>query len=218
MARRIYIKDGGLNTSSTIPPGYTALGSDSGDLKKKVVDTVSDVGGGSGGYKVYTALLTQSGGDDFQEQQSGLLTIGVTYYIDDNASNPDFTNVGAANNNVGTYFMATGTTPTSWGEATLAYNTGAPVVKVLENTIGNIWFIYETSGQYTINSNGLFLNNKTFCQNSLFSAEDGSGLRMLIPTAPDFSNNYVLIYTVNFPDTPSDDLLINTPIEIRVYN
>jgi hypothetical protein len=46
MARRIYIKDGGLNTSSTIPPGYTAIGTDSGDLKKKVVDTISDIGGG----------------------------------------------------------------------------------------------------------------------------------------------------------------------------
>jgi hypothetical protein len=46
MARRIYIKDGGLNTSSTIPPGYTAIGTDSGLLKKKVVDTISDIGGG----------------------------------------------------------------------------------------------------------------------------------------------------------------------------
>ena len=46
MARRIYIKDGGLNTSPTIPPGYTAIGSDSGDIKKKVVNTISDIGGG----------------------------------------------------------------------------------------------------------------------------------------------------------------------------
>ena len=42
MARRIYIKDGGLNTSSTIPPGYTAIGTDSGLLKIKVSDTISD--------------------------------------------------------------------------------------------------------------------------------------------------------------------------------
>jgi hypothetical protein len=47
MARRIYIKDGGLNTSSTIPPGYTALGSDSGELKLKTGDQISSVGGGS---------------------------------------------------------------------------------------------------------------------------------------------------------------------------
>jgi hypothetical protein len=47
MARRIYIKDGGLNTSSTIPPGYTAIGSDSGELKLKTGDQISSVGGGS---------------------------------------------------------------------------------------------------------------------------------------------------------------------------
>jgi len=46
MARKIYIKDGGLSTSPTIPPGYTAIGTDSGLLKKKVVDTISDIGGG----------------------------------------------------------------------------------------------------------------------------------------------------------------------------
>ena len=46
MARRIYIKDGGLNTSPTIPPGYTALGTNGGELKKKVVNTISDIGGG----------------------------------------------------------------------------------------------------------------------------------------------------------------------------
>ena len=46
MARRIYIKDGGLNTSPTIPPGYTAIGTNGGELKRKVVNTISDIGGG----------------------------------------------------------------------------------------------------------------------------------------------------------------------------
>ena len=62
MARRIYIKDGGLNTSPTIPPGYTALGSDSGDIKKKVVDTISDIGGSQILYRKYVAMLSQSSG------------------------------------------------------------------------------------------------------------------------------------------------------------
>jgi hypothetical protein len=57
MAYKIYLRDGGLNTSPTIPPGYTALGSDSGDIKKKVVDTVSDVGGGSGSYFKYVTTI-----------------------------------------------------------------------------------------------------------------------------------------------------------------
>jgi hypothetical protein len=62
MARRIYIKDGGLSTSPTIPPGYTALGSDSGDIKKKVVDTISDIGGSQLLYRKYVAMLSQSPG------------------------------------------------------------------------------------------------------------------------------------------------------------
>ena len=113
MAYKIYLRDGGLNTSPTIPPGYTALGSDSGDIKKKVVDTVSDVGGG-GSYKVYTALVTQSGDSQPNGIGVGDLTIGVSYQIVDNAgSGWDFTNVGAPNNDLGTYFVATGTTPRS---------------------------------------------------------------------------------------------------------
>jgi hypothetical protein len=62
MAYKIYLKDGGLNTSPTIPPGYTALGSDSGDIKKKVVDTISDIGGSQLLYRKYVAMLSQSSG------------------------------------------------------------------------------------------------------------------------------------------------------------
>ena len=62
MARRIYIKDGGLNTSPTIPPGYTALGSDSGDIKKKVVDTISDVCESQFSSRKYVAMISQLGG------------------------------------------------------------------------------------------------------------------------------------------------------------
>lgn len=93
-------------------------------------------------YRVYTALLTQSNGDGPSMLNDEPLTIGVTYQItDQGGSGWDFTNVGAPNNNTGTYFVATGTTPNSWGDlgVSLNFNTGAPVVTVLENTIGNIW-------------------------------------------------------------------------------
>jgi hypothetical protein len=112
-------------------------------------------------YKVFTALLSQSGGDDLQSQDSGSLTIGRTYLINSTPSlyGSDFTNVGAPNNNQGTYFVATGTTP-NWGinpdPNMLDYNTGAPVAIVLENTIGNIWFSYVSPGVYHVNSDGLF--------------------------------------------------------------
>jgi hypothetical protein len=161
-------------------------------------------------YKVYTALLTQSGGDEPKYTQSGGLDIGVTYRIDDNAGSPDFTNVGAPNNNVGTYFVATGTTPTSWGEAGLSYNSGAPVVTLLENTIGNIWFTYNNEGVYGINSGGLFFENKSWSINVLI-------LQASVYSFLEWRNfNEFRIQTIN--GTLANDLLLNTPIEIRVYN
>lgn len=86
---------------------------------------------------MFTALLTQSGGDDPQDGNQFTLTIGVTYEILNNSGGADFTIVGSPNNKIGTKFIATGTTP-NWGNdhADLLYNTGAPVVTVLENTIG----------------------------------------------------------------------------------
>jgi hypothetical protein len=167
-------------------------------------------------YKVYTALLTQSGGDDLQAYYGGeSLTIGVTYRITQ-IDDGDFTNVGAPNNNLGTYFVATGTTP-NWGtlgENVLEYNTGAPVVTVLENTIGNIWFEYQNTGSYAVWSNSLFTIDKSTMVvggptwdggTGYFSCGfDGDSLGLII--SRDFSNSYL------------NDNLKNTFLEIRVYN
>ena len=171
-------------------------------------------------YKVYTALVSQSGGDDVRYISSDdpqPFIIGTTYVITFNDNTGDFTNVGAPNNNVGTFFVATGTTPTNWGTAgdvELSYNNGAPIVTVLENTIGDIWFTYAGVGNYDVNSSSLFTNNKT----TLFIG----------PLSPGFTEGYsatlgislanVNIRTIAAPATYSDDLLSITPIEIRVYN
>jgi hypothetical protein len=47
-------------------------------------------------------------------QTSGLLTIGKVYHIYDYQAGDDFTNVGAALNQTGQVFTATGTTPATW--------------------------------------------------------------------------------------------------------
>jgi len=167
-------------------------------------------GNGASAYKVYTALLTQSGNDNPDSITSGLLTIGVTYRIID--AGGDFTNVGAPNNDTDTYFVATGTTPSNWGTASLMFNTGAPVVTVLENTIGNIWFTYYGLGDYFINSNGLFINEKTFALigTTGFSTGGGdTGASIMLTNPP----NNVEVTALN-----GDDALASTPIEIRVYN
>lgn len=182
--------------------------------------TMEDVANTVKPYKVFTALLTQSGGDNAQLIYSGELTVGVTYYIN-GSGGWDFTNVGAPNNNAGTTFMATGTTPNSWGTADpgngLSYNTGAPVATVLENTIGNMWFSYESGGIYLMNSNGLLPNYKTWGVSD--AAFDNANV-INVPVFIDV-NGYgpdQLYIKIQGGDFNGDSMLANTPIEIRVYN
>lgn len=171
-------------------------------------------------YKSYTALITQHGTDNlillrWDDILGGPdLIIGRTYKIMENTGS-DFTNVGAPNNNIGTYFVAKGIRPNNWGEAILQFNTGAPIVTVLENTIGNIWFTYNLTGNYYINSNDLFTLSKT----TAFISTGAEGINNGVITGINVMDQSVIICnTVVTPNTPTDDELNNTPIEIRVYN
>lgn len=170
-------------------------------------------------YKVYTALLTQSGGSSIVWTDVSPLTIGMTYLINLESTGMDFTNVGSPNNNVGTYFVATGTTPNSWGilentgSKILEYNTGAPVVTVLENTIGDIFCKYDGAGQYQAVSTNSFPELKTY-------------LYIQPATTPDEGNiatyysdvNSIQITTLDSSFAEVNDILYNTSFEIRVYN
>ena len=170
-------------------------------------------------YKVYTALLTQSGGDDFQSISSGPLTIGVTYQIISEGANDDFTNVGAPNNTVGTFFVATGTNPNYFDGGELEYNTGAPVVTVLENTIGNVWFTYVDIGLYKCLSNGLF-NSSTIVNNIPNQYVLGASTMYNFGGYSLGENNQVFISSHENFD-PINDLYGSygqNTIEIRVYN
>jgi hypothetical protein len=166
-------------------------------------------------YKVYTALLSQSGGDNSQILSNSALTVGVTYEIYSTDSDTvDFTNVGAPNNDLYTSFVATGTTPNSWGtnqNGELRFNAGAPVVTVLENTIGNIWFTYDEVGYYSVNSNDLYTTNKT---GVYLNSVDFTGSYEVYPA----STNNITIGTADSNRTESDNYLSNSFIEIRVYN
>jgi hypothetical protein len=185
--------------------------------------TMQDIANTVQPYKVFTALLTQGGGDNEQHVYVGTPTvIGVTYNITANDDGlADFTNIGTPDNNVGTKFIATGIAPASWGTyAELTYNMGAPVATVLENTIGNIWFTYYNTGTYEVNSDGLFTENKSFflggstfysiSEDSIFSS--GFNFNSLTTSS-------IFINTVQTnADTKYDDVLYKTSIEIRVYN
>jgi hypothetical protein len=172
-------------------------------------------------YRVYTALLTQNGGDSLNETDNIPLTIGVTYMIKQNSIlRGDFTNVGAPNNNDGTYFVATGTTPNVWGQDSVFYNTGAPVVTVLENTIGNIWFTYADIGNYIVNSDGLFTASiATFISGLEGSVGGGGGSPLGGGTGIYRVTDSLLFFTViDNGGNPANNMIVGYPIEIRVYS
>jgi hypothetical protein len=174
-------------------------------------------------YKVFTALLTQSGGDNTLSINTGNLTIGTTYIINDFSEGMDFTNVGAPNNNTGTYFIATATIPNNWGidegsASILQYNTGAPVAIVLENTIGNIWFTYVDIGYYQLSSESLFTRLKS---TSIMQTPIDSGDQTVPGLYTTYFGGEVVFYISTFKVSDIsavNDYLLNTFIEIRVYN
>jgi hypothetical protein len=173
-------------------------------------------------YKVYTALLTQSGGTDPLTQDSGAVEVGVSYVISSPLGSEDswdFSNVGGPVYPDNFNFVATSSdVPNNYGTATLNYNTGAPVVTVLENTIGNIWFTYDGDGYYFVNSNGLFSQDKSWTP-TIQIFNDTAGVRdgEICEIRYNNSNEYN-IATFDQSGTNVNGKLQNTPIEIRVYN
>jgi hypothetical protein len=181
--------------------------------------TMGDISNTVRPYKVFTALLTQSGGDDPDNIVSGNTVIGVTYQIQASVAGDDFRNIGGplivSNDDFnGTYFVATGTTPNVYTNGTsLDFNTGAPVATVLENTIGNIWFTFFETGRYYANSNELFTDNKTAVFGGYY---DGDLLVYVNYLSNNNSSSGIYIQTGD--PIASNGYLQNTPIEIRVYN
>ena len=187
-------------------------------------------------YKVFTALLTQNGVEDKHEyivNYGDVVThwpnipAGTTMVILQNDSESDFIKSGAPDNDAGTWFIYNGNEPNiiapteGEGVIDIGYDLGAPVATVLENTIGNIWFTYVGPGSYDINSNGLFIIHKTW---GIADAAFDSPIAINRPVLLDFSDQFgtnlpnIIDITIQGSDYNGDNLLNNTPIEIRVYN
>jgi hypothetical protein len=180
-------------------------------LERKIKELYCKVFNLQPNYKVYTALVTQSTSTLTESNiSSGTLTKGVTYRIVGNGGN--FLNVGAPDNNNNTYFVATKSIePTYWnpGLVYLIYIEGAPQVKVLENTIGNIWFSYLESKKYGCVSDGLFTQDKTIIDMDPYGTNGNTGTLVVYK---DLTINDFKIETRNDGD------LTNTRLEIKVYN
>jgi len=173
-------------------------------------------------YKVFTALVTQSGGDDLQEQASGALTKGVSYYYDELFEGSDFTNVGGPKYgdlpNSGGYFIATATgVPNNYNGTVIRWNNGAPVVTVLENTIGNVWFNYYGEGIYRFVSNNLFTIDKTMIIGSTFYNVDADATIVLNSFYGE-NSDYRIWLRSTIGNAAANSVINHTPLEIRVYN
>jgi hypothetical protein len=180
--------------------------------------TMQDVADSVQPYKVFTALLTQSGGDnpDTISGAGSQLDFGQSYYIVDNPDNYDLTIYGAPNNDSGTYFICNDPTNpilTYTISLVLEVNYGAPVATVLENTIGNVWFVFDTNGKYHLKSDNLFVNNKT----AKFGGWTDLNFKsyFLVGDGNDSSN---AIYLSTGDPSPANSCLQQATIEIRVYN
>lgn len=106
----------------------------------------------------------------------------------------------------------------------LITQTGAtdPTAIVLENTLGTITFDYLTNGYYNILSSNLFVLDKTFIIINLARFDSSiSQPTVCMASYFDLSTINLYSYYYDFALTrffPSDDLIINGSIEIRVYN
>jgi hypothetical protein len=152
------------------------------------------------GYSVGDTCLLQVG-----DASDGSFVITSILYQD------NFTNVGFVSLNVP--FIAAGTTPTVWTNGTVVTDltASAPVATVLENTIGDIVWSYQGVGSYIGTLTNAFTENKTYLS---FSSQL-SGIYFINIVRNSISSINVTTKD-NAPD-PYDNILLNTPIEIRVY-
>lgn len=162
-------------------------------------------------YTVYKALMSQTTVAD----TSGTLVEGKTYIIDSLKTGDDFSNVGYVEE--GTAFVATGTTPTDWTNSTSVMNLtdSAPTVTILENSIGDIVWAYDSVGVFTGTLAGKFTEDKTYFPLPVSIIHPITGGLVTVGWSSEDE-----IVVSSYDDTPElvDDVLDGVPIEIQVYS
>ena len=93
--------------------------------------------------------------------------------------------------------------------------TNAPVATILENTLGSISFSYTNIGGYSITSDELFIENKTY----FTGPSSNYGTDSVTLNFDYINNSSISLVTFDVAmDQSLDDALYLSPIEIRVYN
>jgi len=189
-------------------------------------------------YRIYTALLTQTGPLTYTggtDTPTGGLIFNEIYTINNYVSGDSFSNVAqvisGTINQTGCVFRATGNTstyqliPTAWSSSTLT-STGDIIVNVLNNTLG-----FTISVDYpAFGIDGLVffysesITEDTFNPQKTKVTATPSIPFEFVPVLPVFltSVDAEILTPVLFiidPQTgnPTGGLLYNTPIEIKVY-
>ena len=97
-------------------------------------------------------------------------------------------------------------------------STDAPVATVLENTLGGtvVW-TYDAAGEYDATLTGAFTDGKTFLLTQ--PTADADGILNGLAVAKRLNANTVRMYVAALNDltSPSDALLLDTPIQITVF-
>jgi hypothetical protein len=199
--------------------------------------TMQDVADSVQPYKVFTALVSQSGGTNPAVLTEGAVQTGVTYRLSGVSNASDFSNVGgpgAGEAIDNTYIIAINNEiPLNYGGASLIYDDGAPKATVLENTIGNIGFDFLDTGKYRIISQSLFKYPKTFINGA---KTNNDGYAVFNPFVGTNGNDLPSIRGYFFDIEPGNESIIGLStvknnaqfengiiddpicIEIRVYN
>lgn len=95
--------------------------------------------------------------------------------------------------------------------------TSDPTIVVLENNIGNIVWERDDVGRYSATLINAFTTNKTFINLSNNFSFTGPNFQTSWVNSSIFSEDSFQIRTIR-NGSPGDNMLLNTPIEIRVYN
>jgi hypothetical protein len=224
-------KQGSFPASSN--SGKVILGINSNNQLQLTNNSGQSVAAAGLPYQVYTALVTQSGGNSplttgningGPPKDSDGFIIGVSYEINANPNNTDLSLYGAPNNSVGTKFVSIYSGNLSDDgidvEVIFSFNEGAPRVTVLDNTLGNIWFEYIDVGKFYIKSDGLFTQGNTYIAPQICGEDEYAPLIGVVKYE---TNSQVYLYAMNSngaayhgPISPSFNLY--SSIEIRIYN
>ena len=86
----------------------------------------------------------------------------------------------------------------------------------LENTIGNVWWTYQGSGLFRLESDGLLITNKLFIESSV-DASLIAGSEVGLQHGSNNDDKIINFVNADSTYTPVDDLGRGY-IEVRVYN